>query len=108
MTMNVFQELESEVRSYSRSFPVTFDRAEGVYLHDTDGNRYLDFLGGAGTLNYGHNHPVLKEKLLEYIASDGITHGLDMQSRAKELFLTTFRKRILEPRSLNYKVQFPG
>jgi len=106
--MNVFQELESEVRSYSRSFPVTFDRAEGVYLHDTDGNRYLDFLAGAGTLNYGHNHPLLKEKLLEYIAADGITHGLDMQSKAKERFLTTFRERILRPRSLDYKVQFPG
>lgn len=106
--MNAFQEIESEVRSYSRSFPVTFDRAEGVHLYDTDGRQYLDFLAGAGTLNYGHNHPLLKEKLIEYISANGITHGLDMQSKAKERFLTTFRDRILLPRSLDYKLQFPG
>jgi len=32
-------------------------RAEGVYVWDPDGNRYLDFLGGFGSLNLGHNHP---------------------------------------------------
>ncbi len=106
--MSIFEELESEVRSYSRSFPVTFDRALGCTLYDTDGHAYLDFLAGAGTLNYGHNHPVLKEKLLEYIAADGITHGLDMQTKSKAHFLETFRKRILEPRKLNHKIQFPG
>ncbi|TVS15663.1 MAG: diaminobutyrate--2-oxoglutarate transaminase [Gammaproteobacteria bacterium] len=106
--MTIFEELESEVRSYSRSFPVTFDRAQGCTLYDTDGHAYLDFLAGAGTLNYGHNHPVLKEKLLEYIAADGITHGLDMQTKSKAHFLETFRKRILAPRKLNHKVQFPG
>ncbi len=106
--MTIFQELESEVRSYCRSFPVTFDRAEGCHLYDTDGRAYLDFLAGAGTLNYGHNHPVLKEKLLEYIAADGLTHGLDMQSKAKAHFLETFRKRILKPRGMSHKVQFPG
>ncbi len=106
--MTVFQEVESEVRSYSRSFPVVFDRAQGVHLFDTDGNQYLDFLAGAGTLNYGHNHPVLKEKLIEYISSEGITHGLDMQSRAKAHFLETFRSRVLQPRGMDHKVQFPG
>ncbi|MBT9140033.1 MAG: Putrescine aminotransferase [Dehalococcoidia bacterium] len=32
-------------------------RAEGVYVWDSEGNRYLDFLGGFGSLNLGHNHP---------------------------------------------------
>ena len=106
--MTVFEELESEVRSYARSFPVTFDRAEGCHLYDTEGREYLDFLAGAGTLNYGHNHPVLKEKLLEYISANGITHGLDMQSKAKQRFLETFRERILAPRRMPHKIQFPG
>jgi diaminobutyrate-2-oxoglutarate transaminase len=106
--MNVFAELESEVRSYCRSFPVVFDQARGSTLTDRDGNEYIDFLAGAGTLNYGHNNPVLKEKLIEYIASDGITHGLDMFSVAKERFLETFRDRVLAPRNMSHKVMFPG
>lgn len=59
--MTVFDRLESEVQSYARSFPVIFEKAEGAWLTDTDGKRYLDFLAGAGSLNYGHNHPVLQE-----------------------------------------------
>lgn len=106
--MTVFEEVESEVRSYSRSFPVVFDRAQGAHLYDIEGNKYLDFLAGAGTLNYGHNHPLLKEKLIEYISAEGITHGLDMQSKAKAHFLETFRSKVLKPRGLDHKVQFPG
>src|SRR3989304_2034059 len=33
------------------------ERAEGVYLYDKDGRRYLDFLSGFGACNAGHNHP---------------------------------------------------
>lgn len=38
-------------------------RAEGVYVWDSEGNRYLDFLGGFGSLNLGHNHPQVLEAL---------------------------------------------
>jgi len=105
---DIFEEIESEVQSYARSFPVVFDRAQGPYLFDVDGRRYLDFLAGAGTLNYGHNHPVLKEALIDYIQRDGLTHGLDMHTVAKEQFLTALQKYILEPRGLDYVVQFTG
>ena len=65
--MNIFEKLESKVRSYSRSFPVEFDRAEGAAIYGSDGRRYIDFLAGAGTLNYGHNNPQLKQALLAYM-----------------------------------------
>ncbi len=104
----IFDELESNVQSYARSFPVVFDRAEGAALYDTDGRRYIDFLAGAGTLNYGHNNPVCKKALLEYIAGDGIAHGLDMHTRAKARFMETFQQRILEPRGMDYRMQFTG
>lgn len=106
--MTVFDRLESEVQSYARSFPVTFDKAEGAWLTDTKGQRYLDFLAGAGSLNYGHNHPLLQEKLIEYITSNGITHGLDMHTKAKEAFLAALETRIFKPRNMDYKVQFTG
>lgn len=105
---DIFDDIESQVQSYALAFPVVFDRAEGAYLYDVDGNAYLDFLAGAGTLNYGHNNPKLKAALLEYIERDGITHGLDMHTRAKELFLEALNERIFKPRDLEYMVQFTG
>ncbi|MFD4180667.1 diaminobutyrate--2-oxoglutarate transaminase [Rhodococcus sp. NPDC058514] len=104
----IFESLESEVRSYSRNWPTVFDTAKGTWIRDETGRDYLDFFSGAGALNYGHNNPVLKQALLDYIAGDGITHGLDMSTVAKRRLLETFEQRILLPRGLDYKVQFPG
>src|SRR5215468_9688706 len=72
----VFTRLESNVRSYARSFNAVFTYARGTELRDTKGRRYLDFLAGAGSLNYGHNNPVFKQALVAYIMQDGITRGL--------------------------------
>lgn len=107
--MNIFQTTESEVRTYSRSFPVTFSKAKGAVLTTEDGKEYVDFLAGAGTLNYGHNNEELKQALIDYISNDGLTHGLDMQSEAKAHFLQTFRDLILAPRGMgDFKVMFTG
>ncbi len=106
--MKIFEEIESEVQSYARAFPRVFNRAQGEYLYDEDGNQYLDFLAGAGTLNYGHNNPHIKEMLLAYIEADGITHGLDMHTLAKGQFMETFSEKILRPRDLDYVLQFTG
>ncbi|WP_103502862.1 MULTISPECIES: diaminobutyrate--2-oxoglutarate transaminase [Streptomyces] len=106
--LSVFETVESEVRSYCRGWPAIFDQARGSYLFDEDGHRYLDFFAGAGSLNYGHNNPVLKRALLDYLERDGITHGLDMSTTAKRAFLETFRDVILRPRDMDHKVMFPG
>lgn len=105
---SIFETLESEVRSYCRDWPAVFTSASGSWIRDENGREYLDFFAGAGALNYGHNNPVLKSALVDYIMSDGITHGLDMSTVAKREFLETFQRNILEPRGLDYKVQFPG
>ncbi|QNG18377.1 diaminobutyrate--2-oxoglutarate transaminase [Rhodococcus triatomae] len=105
---DIFQTLESEVRSYSRGWPTVFESASGSWLRSEDGRDYLDFFAGAGALNYGHNNPVLKAALIDYIAGDGITHGLDMHTVAKRELLESFDSHILKPRGLDYKVQFPG
>ncbi|MBL1376289.1 diaminobutyrate--2-oxoglutarate transaminase [Zobellella iuensis] len=106
--MSIFDVMESSVQSYARSFPVVFNQARGVWLHDQGGKRYLDFLAGAGTLNYGHNHPVLKAALIEYIQADGIAHGLDMHTSAKAAFLSALQDIILKPRDMEHVAQFTG
>jgi diaminobutyrate-2-oxoglutarate transaminase len=104
----IFDRRESEVQSYARSFPTTFERAEGAWLIDAENKRYLDFLAGCGSLNYGHNDPDLVEALQDYIASGGIAQGLDMHTKAKESFLETFERVILEPRGMDHVIQFTG
>lgn len=105
---SIFTTLESEVRTYSRNWPTVFSSASGAWQRSEDGRDYLDFFAGAGALNYGHNNPVLKKALVDYIVADGVTHSLDMSTVAKREFLESFQRNILEPRGLDYKVQFPG
>jgi len=106
--MTIFDEVESAVQSYARSFPCIFNRAKNEFLYDEAGNEYLDFLAGAGTLNYGHNNDLFKARLLEYVMADGITHGLDLHTKAKGEFLESFNERILKPRGLDFVMQFTG
>jgi diaminobutyrate-2-oxoglutarate transaminase len=106
--MEIFERLESEVRSYCRSFPTVFTTAQGHLLRDEQGREFIDFFAGAGALNYGHNHPALKARLLDHIAGDRITHSLDMATEAKREFLETLHRVVLAPRRLPHKVMFPG
>jgi diaminobutyrate-2-oxoglutarate transaminase len=103
---SVFDQFESNVRSYSRSFPATFSRAKGAILYDVAGRPYVDFLAGAGALNFGHNNETIKQALLEYLADDGLAHGLDLHTRAKAAFLDSLVSQVLRPRGLDYKIQF--
>lgn len=108
ISMDVFSTLESEVRSYSRSFPTVFEKSKGYKLWDTNRKEYIDFFAGAGTLNYGHNNDQMKRLLIEYIENDQITHSLDKATVARGTFLQQFHDIILKPRKLNYRVMFPG
>jgi diaminobutyrate-2-oxoglutarate transaminase len=106
--MSVFERHESEVRSYSRSWPVVFDHASGSRLYTEEGAAYLDFFAGAGTLNYGHNDPVLKRALIDYLERDGVTHALDMFTTARADLLQALSDLVLAPRDLDHRVVFPG
>lgn len=106
--MDVFESLESNVRSYCRNWDTVFSHAEGSTVYSEDGRAYVDFFSGAGALNYGHNNPLLLAPLIQYLQSGAIVHSLDMKTAAKRRFLETFRDLILIPRGLDYKVMFTG
>lgn len=106
--MRIFEEVESDVRGYIRSFPTIFDIAKGAELFDEHGARYIDFFAGAGTLNYGHNNPLITEAMIEYLKRGGIVHGLDKATVAKRALLHKLQDTIFTPRNLSYKVQFTG
>jgi diaminobutyrate-2-oxoglutarate transaminase len=107
-TQNIFEERESNVRSYCRSFPDVFQKAKGALIYSDSGKEYIDFLAGAGALNYGHNNDYIKDQVLSYLNSDSITHGLDMYTTAKQQFLEKFSESVLIPKNLDYRIQFCG
>jgi acetylornithine aminotransferase/acetylornithine/N-succinyldiaminopimelate aminotransferase len=53
------QESQLLVPTYDR-VPVLFERGEGVYLFDSEGRRYVDFLSGIGVNALGHGHPAIQ------------------------------------------------
>jgi acetylornithine/N-succinyldiaminopimelate aminotransferase len=63
------QQLERDyvVGTYARH-PVEFVRGSGAHLWDSDGNEYLDFLGGISVVQIGHSHPHWVEAVQEQAA----------------------------------------
>ncbi|WP_427156902.1 diaminobutyrate--2-oxoglutarate transaminase [Aliinostoc sp. HNIBRCY26] len=106
--MNIFETRESNVRSYCRSFPTLFHRAKGAFIYSASGEAYIDFLAGAGALNYGHNNDYIKQKVISYLNADAIAHGLDLHTSAKEQFISKFTETVLTPKNLDYRLQFCG
>lgn len=106
--MNIFEKCESEVRSYCRKYPIVFKKSKGSFLFDQNEDKYLDFLSGAGAINYGHNNDYILNGIKDYIYGDGILHALDMYTVAKEEFIEKFNSHILNLRGLKYKFMFCG
>lgn len=52
-------------------FDRVFTKAQGAWLWDQDGRRYLDFLGGYSVFNVGRNHPRVKQALIDWLECDG-------------------------------------
>lgn len=54
--------------------PFFVARADGAYLFDVDGNRYIDYVGSWGPMIAGHNHPAVREAV-ERAIRDGLSFG---------------------------------
>ena len=108
MDLALFEQYESNVRGYIRSFPTIFTRAKNATIWNQAGHSFIDFFGGAGSLNYGHNHPVVQQAMIDFIQRDGVLNALDKATDAKYEFIEKFQSLILRPRGLDYKIQFVG
>jgi diaminobutyrate-2-oxoglutarate transaminase len=103
-----FEKLESEVRYYCRDTPNLFVSARGARVWDNHRTEFIDFLSGCGSLNYGHNHPIIKAALLNYLLHDGIGNALDFHTEAKLGFIESFSEIVLKPKEFDYRLQFTG
>lgn len=99
-------ETESNARSYPRKFPVALKSAKGVWVEDVEGNRYLDFLCGAGTLALGHNDEEVNRAMMELLSGDYPLHTLDLTTPVKDRFVQTLFSLLPPGLKDNAKVQF--
>jgi diaminobutyrate-2-oxoglutarate transaminase len=94
--------LESRARSYPRSVPIALQEGRGATVRDVDGNTYVDFFGGAGTLNVGHGHPRVARAASEQ--QGRLVHALDFPT-APRLRLMRLLKQIV-PGALRRSARF--
>jgi glutamate-1-semialdehyde 2,1-aminomutase len=73
--------------AFNHPFPLAVAKAEGAYLTDVDGNRYIDFLQAGGPILLGQNHPAVRQKVSALLDDCGPVTGLlhDYEVKLAEL-----------------------
>lgn len=99
-------ETESNARSYPRKFPIAIKKAKGSWIEDVEGNSYLDFLCGAGTLALGHNDAEVNQAMVDLITSEAPLHTLDLTTPTKDTFVQTILSLLPEELQTNGRIQF--
>ena len=97
---------ESNARSYPRKFPFALKKAQGVWMEDVEGNKYLDCLCGAGTLVLGHNDPEINQAMIDLISENAPLHTLDLTTPVKDEFVHTLLATLPSELRDNAKIQF--
>lgn len=62
--------------AFNYPFPIVFNKADGPYLYDLDGNRYIDFIQAGGPTVLGSNPAIVREKCIELLNTCGPSTGL--------------------------------
>ena len=93
---------ETNARTYPRRLPIAIDRGEGSYVVDLDGNVFIDFLTGAGTMPLGHSHPELIAAVQAQLPR--FQHGLDFPTEIRDEFASMHLARL--PAELRSRVRW--
>ncbi len=99
-------DFESSARSYPRKFPFALKRAKGSWIEDVEGNRYLDFLCGAGTLALGHNDDEVNKAMIDLISSGAPLHTLDLTTPVKDRYVETIFSILPPQMQKEVRIQF--
>lgn len=99
---------ESNARSYPRRLPIAIRRAEGVYVEDMDGCRYIDCLAGAGALALGHHHPIVAEAIQRTLVDGVPFQTLDLTTPVKDRFVEALFSSLPKAFADQSRIQFCG
>ena len=82
--------VNSPVRAFKNinGNPIFFDKAQGAYLYDADGNKYIDYIGSWGPMIMGHSHPEIVNAIKNQ-AELGTSYGAptSLESNVAELII---------------------
>lgn len=85
----VIEQAENVILHTYNRFPVVFDRAEGVYIYDTEGKKYLDFASGIGVFALGYHHKgyteAVKGQLDKIIHTSNLYYNVPAVEAAEKL-----------------------
>ncbi|AEH50654.1 ornithine--oxo-acid transaminase [Pseudothermotoga thermarum] len=74
MNSKYFMDLEYEFGAHNyKPIPVVIERAEGVWVWDVEGKRYLDMLSAYSALSHGHRHPKIVKALIDQLQKVALT-----------------------------------
>jgi len=100
------QHIPGGVNSPVRAFngvggdPVFIDKADGAYVTDADGKRYIDYVGSWGPMIMGHNHPAIREAVHKAV-DNGLSYGaptaieVEMAQRIKQILPSMDKVRMV-------------
>jgi diaminobutyrate-2-oxoglutarate transaminase len=97
---------ESNARSYPRNLPIAIKRALGSYVEDLDGNVFIDFLAGAGSLPLGHSHPEVVEAVQRQLPL--LAMALDFPTEPKDAFTATQLDHLPAAMRARTRIQYCG
>jgi diaminobutyrate-2-oxoglutarate transaminase len=97
---------ESSARTYPRRLPIAIARGSGSYVQDLDGNVFIDFLNGAGSLPLGHSHPELLEAIQSQLPV--FQHGLDFPTEVRDEFASLHLSMLPAEMRSRTKIGFCG
>jgi len=82
--------VNSPVRAFNGvgGTPLFIERADGAWLYDMDGKAYIDYVGSWGPMVLGHNHPAVREAVIE-AAGRGLSFGAPTEIEVKMAELVT-------------------
>ena len=68
--------VNSPVRAFNGvgGSPLFIEKADGAYIYDADGKKYIDYVGSWGPMILGHNHPKIREAVLAAV-ENGLSFG---------------------------------
>ena len=90
MNTQDYIDLENQYNAHNyHPLDVVIEKAEGVWVTDVDGKRYLDFLAAYSAVNQGHNHPRIVQAMIEQLGKVALTsrafRNVQLPLLAKEL-----------------------
>ncbi|MCW5263384.1 aminotransferase class III-fold pyridoxal phosphate-dependent enzyme [Verminephrobacter eiseniae] len=103
-----WSERESNARTYARGIDRVISKGNLARVYDSNGREYVDCLACAGALPLGHNHPLIQQRVVDFLNSGQLQQALDIATPAKLAFIEQLY-RVLPPAFAKHaKIQFCG